>query len=116
MNLEQIKSNPQKKPEIFTMSYLVEYLQELKNILNRSFETLEYCVTKDVRINYHVLIYARNTSRYIERFGIDSYSQIYVNNAVSRIKNILDSDEYIYMNLKLELMDLYKNLKQYTNL
>lgn len=91
-------------------------IQELKNILNRSFETLEYCVTKDVRINYHVLIYARNTSRYIERFGIDSYSQIYVNNAVSRIKNILDSDEYIYMNLKLELMDLYKNLKQYTNL
>lgn len=32
MNLEQIKANPQKRQEIFTMSYLVEYLQDLKNI------------------------------------------------------------------------------------
>ena len=31
MNLEQIKSNPQRTKEIFTMSYLVEYLQELKS-------------------------------------------------------------------------------------
>lgn len=88
-------------------------IPQLKEILNQSFETLEYCVTKDVRINYHVLIYARNANKYIDRFGIDKYSERYIKNAVYRIKNILDSDEYIYMSLKRELMEYYDNLNSY---
>ena len=88
-------------------------IPKLKSILNQSFETLEYCVTKDVRLNYHVLIYARHTSKYIDRFGIDAYSETYVKNAVTRIRGIINSDEYIYMNLKQELVELCSSLSKY---
>lgn len=47
----------------------------LKETMQKSFSTLEYCITQDVRINYHALIYARNTIRYYERFGDDQYSE-----------------------------------------
>lgn len=83
---------------------------ELKEILNRSFETLEYCVTKDLRVNYHVLVYSRNTLKYVDRFGIDDYAQTYITNALKRVTEILDSDEYIYRKLRDELSSQHKAL------
>lgn len=79
-------------------------LPELKEILNRSFETLHYCVSKDVRVNYHVLVYARNTIRYVERFGMDDYAKDYVDNSLTRINSILSSGEFIYRKLKNEFI------------
>lgn len=81
-----------------------EKLPELKEILNRSFETLHYCVTKDVRVNYHVLVYSRNTIRYIERFGMDDYSKEYVENSLARINAILSSGEFMYRKLREEFV------------
>lgn len=79
-------------------------IPELKEILNRSFETLHYCVTKDVRVNYHVLVYSRNTIRYIERFGMDEYSKAYVANSLARINAILSSGEFIFRKLREEFV------------
>ncbi len=86
---------------------------KLKEILNRSFDTLDYCTTKDIRVNYHVLIYSRNTIRYIERFGIDSFAKKYINNSINRITNILDSEEFIYKKLQDELYNIKNELIQY---
>lgn len=79
-------------------------LPDLKEILNRSFETLHYCVTKDVRVNYHVLVYSRNTIRYIERFGMDDYAKEYVENSLARINAILSSGEFMYRKLREEFV------------
>lgn len=81
-----------------------ESVPELKSILNRSFETLHYCVTKDVRVNYHVLVYSRNTIRYVERFGIDDYAKEYIENSLARINVILSSGEFIYRKLRDEFV------------
>lgn len=86
-------------------------LPELKEILNRSFETLHYCVTKDVRVNYHVLVYSRNTIRYIERFGMDEYSKAYVANALARINAILSSGEFIFRKLREEFVAQQRTIR-----
>ena len=85
-------------------------IPKLKEILSRSFETLEYCVTKDVKITYHVLIYARHTLKYIERFGLDEYSKEYLVKSKTRTKTILDSNEYMYRSLWRELNNIYDQL------
>lgn len=82
----------------------IEKVQELKEILNRSFETLYYCVTKDVRVNYHVLVYSRNTIHYVERFGMDDFAKEYVENALKHIDAILSSGEFMYRKLRAEFV------------
>lgn len=84
--------------------------EELKQILKRSFETLEYCVTKDVRVNYHVLIYGRNTVCYLERFGMDAYAKEYIDVALKNICEIFSSEEFIYRKLADELRNIEKEL------
>lgn len=90
-------------------------IHELKEILNRSFETLQYCVTKDVRVNYHVLVYSRNAIRYVEKFGMDEYANEYIDNALPRIHTILTSGEFMYKKLREEFITqerVLKSLKQ----
>lgn len=89
-----------------------EKIPELKEILNRSFETLHYCVTKDVRVNYHVLIYSRNTIRYIERFGTDDYAKEYVDNSLARINAILTSGEFMYRRLREEFISQERTIRE----
>lgn len=89
-----------------------EKVPELKEILNRSFETLQYCVTKDVRVNYHVLVYSRNTISYIERFGIDDYAKAYVHNSLARINAILTSGEFMYRKLREEFVSQEKTIRE----
>ena len=67
--------------------------------------------TRDVRVNYHVLIYARNTVRDLERFGVDKYAEEYVDNSLTRIKAILTSGEFIYRRLRDELCSLEKTIR-----
>ncbi len=88
-----------------------EKIAELKEVLMRSFDTLQYCVTKDVRVNYHVLVYARNTVRYLERFGMDRYAEEYVENSLARIKAILTSGEFMYRRLREEFYSLEKEIR-----
>lgn len=90
----------------------VEKEFDLKKLLNRSFDALEYCVTKDVKANYHVLIYARNTVRYLERFGVDEFSKSYIEKAIKNISEILDSNEFIYRKLRDELHNIKYELLQ----
>lgn len=92
--------------------YPVEKENELKKLLNRSFDTLEDCVTKDVKSNYHVLVYARNTVRYLERFGVDEFSKNYIEKAIKNINKILESNEFIYKKLKDELYNIRYELIQ----
>ena len=84
----------------------------LKETMQKSFSTLEYCITQDVRINYHALIYARNTIRYYERFGDDQYSEKYIDSSISQLEEILHRDEYMYYKIKMELKQLLMKLKQ----
>ena len=84
----------------------------LKETMQKSFGTLEYCITQDVRINYHALVYARNTMRYCERFGMDQYSNKYINSSISQIEEILGRDEYMYIKIKKELNSLLIQLKE----
>ena len=91
-----------------------EKIAELKEVLMRSFDTLQYCVTKDVRVNYHVLVYARNTVRYLERFGMDRYAEEYVENSLARIKAILTSGEFMYRRLREEFYSLEKDIRNFS--
>lgn len=90
----------------------IEKETELKQLLKRSFDTLEDCVTKDVKANYHVLIYGRNVVRYLERFGVDEFSKNYIKKAIKNIDKILESDEFIYKKLKDELYNIRYELIQ----
>ena len=65
-----------------------------------------------MRVNYHVLVYSRNTIRYIERFGIDDYAKEYVHNSLARINAILTSGEFIYRKLREELVSLERTLRE----
>lgn len=94
------------------VDYTPENVAELKTILNRSFETLHYCVTKDVRVNYHVLVYSRNTIRYIDRFGIDEYAEEYIENSLARINTILTSGEFIFRKLREEFVSIESTIRK----
>lgn len=83
---------------------------DLKDLLNRSFDTLEYCVTKDVRVTYHVLVYSRHVIQYLEKFGLDQYSKIYIEKAIQNINSIFDSGEFIYRNIRNELSNIKAEL------
>lgn len=87
-------------------------LDLLKKTINNSFSTLEYCITKDVRVNYHVLTYSRNAIRYFERFGNDEYTKQYVYSALRQLDIILKSEEYIFRGTLRELQNLQKELEE----
>lgn len=68
-----------------------------KNTIGRSFSTLEYCLSQDIRVSYHALTYARNAIRYYEKFGKDEFSESYIDSATVQLNSIIDSKEYIYI-------------------
>lgn len=82
----------------------------LKNTIDKSFSTLEYCITQDVWVNYHVLTYSRHAIRYYERFGIDEYTEQYIDSALNQLDTILTSGEYIFRGTLRELKNLQKKL------
>lgn len=82
----------------------------LKETMHKSFSTLEYCINQDVRINYHALVYAKNTIRYFERFGYDRYLRSYVDSSLEQLKDILSRDEYIPAKMRRELLDCKNRL------
>ena len=67
-----------------------------------------------MRVNYHVLVYARNTVRYLERFGMDRYAEEYVENSLARIKAILTSGEFMYRRLREEFYSLEKDIRNFS--
>lgn len=81
-----------------------------KNTIERSFSTLEYCMSKDIRVNYHALTYAKNAIRYYEKFGCDEYSEKYIDSAKEQLNLILESKEYIYGPMQRELRGLLREL------
>lgn len=85
-------------------------LQILKSTIEKSFSTLEFCITQDVRVNYHVLTYSRNAIRYYDKFGIDEYSNRYVDSALNQLNIILNSGEYIFHGTLKELKNLQNQL------
>lgn len=82
----------------------------MKNTIDKSFSTLEYCITQDVWVNYHVLTYSRHAIRYYERFGIDEYTEQYIDSALNQLDTILTSGEYIFRGTLRELKNLQKEL------
>ena len=87
-------------------------LQIQKNTIERSFSTLEYCMTQDTRVNYHAITYARNAIRYYEKFGRDDKSKYYIENAIKQLDDILTSKGYIYRATQKELKNLLKDLNE----
>ena len=59
-------------------------------------------------------MYARNTVRYLERFGMDRYSEEYVENSLARIKAILTSGEFMYRRLREEFYSLEKDIRNFS--
>lgn len=90
-------------------------INNLKSILNKSFKTLEDCIAKDAKVNYHILIYARHTLRYIRKFGIDSYSEKYIFFALQKIDEVLSSKDYIYKKLYSEILSQKRELETIKN-
>lgn len=87
-----------------------EELIMLKNTIEKSFSTLEFCITQDVRVNYHVLTYARNAIRYYEKYGIDEYSNQYIDSALNQLDILLNSGDYIFHGTLRELKNLQEQL------
>lgn len=84
----------------------------LKKTIDKSFSTLEYCITQDVRVNYHALTYSRHAIRYYERFGFDEYTEQYIDSALNQLDIILTSGEYIFRGILRELKNLQKELSE----
>jgi len=84
----------------------------LKETMQKSFSTLEYCITQDVRINYHVLVYSRNAIRYYERFGVDQYTRTYIDSSLKQVEDVLNKDEYMYIKIKKQLQSLSRELME----
>lgn len=84
----------------------------LKSTIEKSFSTLEYCITQDVRVNYHVLTYSRNAIRYYEKFGLDEYAGQYIDSALNQLEIILTSREYIFRGTLKELVNLKRELNE----
>ncbi len=87
-----------------------EQIKLLKETLQKSFKTLGYCITQDIRINYHVLVYSRNTIRYYKRFGVDEYTKEYINSSIKQLDEVLDNGEYMYEGLLRDLQRLREEL------
>lgn len=88
----------------------------LKSTIEKSFSTLEYCITKDVRVNYHVLTYCRNAIRYYEKFSLDEYAGQYIDSALYQLEIILTSGEYIFRGTLRELLNLKRELNEIKNM
>ena len=91
-------------------------LSLLKSTIEKSFLTLEYCITQDVRVNYHVLTYSRNAIRYYEKFGLDEYTSQYIESALNQLGIILTSGEYIFRGTLKELVNLQRELNEIKNI
>ena len=83
-----------------------------KNTIGRSFSTLEYCLSQDIRVSYHALTYARNAIRYYEKFGKDEFSESYIDSATVQLYSIIDSKEYIYRPVLREMKTLLSELRE----
>lgn len=83
-----------------------------KNTIERSFSTLEYCLSQDIRVSYHALTYARNATRYYEKFGKDEFSERYIDSATVQLNSIIDSKEYIYRPVLREMKTLLGELRE----
>lgn len=83
-----------------------------KNTIGRSFSTLEYCLSQDIRVSYHALTYARNAIRYYEKFGKDEFSESYIDSATVQLNSIIDSKEYIYRPALREMKTLLSELRE----
>lgn len=90
-------------------------IEILKKTIKRSFDTLEYCIDKDVRVNYHILVYARNAIKYYEKYGKDEFSNHYISTAINQIELLFNSKDYIYYRTKRELKDLLDGLVKIKN-
>ncbi len=85
-------------------------LRILKKTIEESFDTLEFCITQDVRVFYHIQCYAKNAVRYYRRFLDDEYTPIYIKNALNQVEEVLNSSEYIYRGTRRQLIDQKKEL------
>lgn len=83
-----------------------------KNTIGRSFSTLEYGLSQDIRVSYHALTYARNAIRYYEKFGKDEFSESYIDSATVQLNSIIDSKEYIYRPVLREMKTLLSELRE----
>lgn len=83
-----------------------------KNTIGRSFSTLEYCLSQDIRVSYHALTYARNAIRYYEKFGKDEFLESYIDSATVQLNSIIDSKEYIYRPVLREMKTLLSELRE----
>lgn len=83
-----------------------------KNTIGRSFSTLEYCLSQDIRVSYHALTYARNAIRYYEKFGKDEFSESYIDSATVQLNSIIDSKEDIYRPVLREMKTLLSELRE----
>ena len=84
----------------------------LKETMQKSFSTLEYCITQDVRISYHVLVYSRNAIRYYDKFGVDQYTRMYIESSLKQVEEVLNKDEYMYIKIKKQLQSLRRELTE----
>lgn len=89
-----------------------EELELLKRTIENSFSTLEFCITQDIRANYHVITYARHAINYYDKFKTDDYTGGYITNALSQVNSVLQSGEYIYRGTFRELKNLHSELKR----
>lgn len=94
---KNISSNPRSQEEVI----------KVKDVLLRTFSTLSYCIKKDMKVNYHVLIYSRNAVRYIDKFGKDENGIKYLAFAREELEKVLCSKDYIYGRLYSELKAIF---------
>lgn len=85
--------------------------KKLKEVLDRTFDTLFRCLQKDNRKSYHITKYAEHTIEYINKYGIDEYSQKYLRNSSYYLENELNKVQFISKGVKNRFKQLKTNIK-----
>ena len=97
----------------------------VKETLDKTFETVNECINKDLRKTFHVITYAENAIKYYKKFIKDQeysmYATQYLDKALQYIENEFETTEFISFTNKRQLNNSKKsilaiiNLKEHNN-
>jgi len=95
-------------------------IEVVKETLDKTFETVNECINKDLRKTFHVITYAENAIKYYKKFiEYQEYNMDatrYLDKALEYIKNEFETTEFISYTNKRQLNNSKKSILSIINL
>jgi len=94
-------------------------IEVVKETLDKTFETVDECINKDLRKTFHVITYAENAIKYYKKFiDYEEYNMDaaqYLNKALDYIHNEFETTEFISYTNKRQLNNSKKSILSILN-